>query len=75
MTSGVPTIHVVAAVIVREGRVLVCRRNRDRADGGLWEFPGGKVEPGERAVEALVREIHEELGVQIRVDGRGCIVQ
>jgi 8-oxo-dGTP diphosphatase len=60
-------VAVVAAVITNGDRVLACRRNAKREAGGLWEFPGGKVEPGESAVEALEREIREELGVGIRV--------
>jgi 8-oxo-dGTP diphosphatase len=63
------TIHVVAAVIARGDSILACRRNADREAGGLWEFPGGKVESGESAAEALVREIREELGVGIHVGG------
>lgn len=62
-----PLIDVVAAVIVRDGRYLAARRRAELRAGGLWEFPGGKVEPGETAGEALVREIREELGVGIRV--------
>lgn len=58
-------LQVVAAVIVRDGLVLACRRNPDRSAGGLWEFPGGKIEPGESPEDALVREIREELGVGI----------
>jgi 8-oxo-dGTP diphosphatase len=60
-------MQVVAAVIIRDGCVLACRRNADRAAGGLWEFPGGKVEPGESPKDALAREIREELGVDIEV--------
>lgn len=60
-------VSVVAAVITNGDRVLACRRNPDREAGGLWEFPGGKVEPGESAQQALEREIREELGVGIRV--------
>jgi 8-oxo-dGTP diphosphatase len=61
-------IRVVAAVITDdEGRVLACRRAPHKSLAGLWEFPGGKVEPGESDEEALVREIREELGVQIEV--------
>jgi 8-oxo-dGTP diphosphatase len=63
----VKTIPVVAAIVTRDDRVLACRRNADREAGGLWEFPGGKVEPGESATAALEREIFEELGVGIRV--------
>lgn len=60
-------LEVVAAVIMREHEVLVCRRNPDKSFGGKWEFPGGKREPGESLREALVREIHEELDVFIEV--------
>lgn len=66
MTAAEP-LHVVAAVIVRDGRVLACRRNPGRSAGGLWEFPGGKVERDETPQGALVREIQEELGVHIEV--------
>lgn len=62
-------LQVVAAVIVRDGRVLACRRSPDRSAGGLWEFPGGKVEAGESPEGALAREIREELGVDIEVRG------
>ena len=61
-------LDVVAAVIVDGDRVLACRRREGKADAGRWEFPGGKVEPGESPAEALVREIHEELGIGIRID-------
>ncbi len=60
---------VVAAVIETDGLVLACRRRPGKAAAGRWEFPGGKVEPGETTGEALVREIREELGVGIRVTG------
>lgn len=60
-------IHVVAAIFVRDGRVLAARRAKHKAAAGFWEFPGGKVESGEDAREALIREIREELGVTIEV--------
>ncbi|MGN6605860.1 MAG: (deoxy)nucleoside triphosphate pyrophosphohydrolase [Jatrophihabitans sp.] len=63
-------IAVVAAAIVRDGRVLAARRSRPEAVAGGWEFPGGKVEPGETEAEALVREIDEELGVRVIVERR-----
>jgi 8-oxo-dGTP diphosphatase len=56
-------ILVAAAVIRREGRILVAQRPHDKHQGGLWEFPGGKVEPGETVQQALVRELAEELGI------------
>jgi len=64
-----PPLDVVAAVIERDDRVLACRRRPGKAAAGRWEFPGGKIEAGETAEEALVREIREELGVGIRVTG------
>ncbi|TDN91836.1 (deoxy)nucleoside triphosphate pyrophosphohydrolase [Microbacterium sp. BK668] len=62
-------IDVVAAVIEEDGRFLACRRAAHKAAAGRWEFPGGKVEPGERPVEALEREIREELGIGIQILG------
>lgn len=56
-------ILVVAAVIRRAGRILIAQRPRDKHMGGLWEFPGGKVEDGEAAEHALARELDEELGI------------
>lgn len=57
---------VVAAVIVDDdGRILLTKRAEDTHMGGLWEFPGGKVENGESYSEALVRELHEELGISV----------
>ncbi len=61
------SIRVVAAVIRREGRVLVARRFPGGPRGGQWEFPGGKVEPGEPEPAALRREIAEELGCEAAV--------
>jgi mutator protein MutT len=56
-------VRVVAAVVRREGRLLLTQRPPGGPLGGLWEFPGGKIEPGETAERALAREIAEELGV------------
>ncbi len=59
-------IHVAAAVILDEQqRILIARRPVDKHMGGLWEFPGGKVEPGEDVTVALNRELDEELGIQV----------
>ncbi|WP_110676248.1 Nudix family hydrolase [Salinicola sp. RZ23] len=60
-------VHVAAAAVIREdGRVLIARRPATADQGGLWEFPGGKLAPYETGFEALKRELSEELGIQIR---------
>jgi len=62
--KALPVVLVVAAALVDvDGRVLLARRPADRHMGGLWEFPGGKVGPGECPEEALVRELREELAI------------
>ena len=63
----VRSVRVVAAVTVRDGLVLVTRRHGHAERGGQWEFPGGKVEPGEAEPEALRREIAEELECEVLV--------
>jgi 8-oxo-dGTP diphosphatase len=57
-----------AALIDGEGRVLIAQRPAHKSLGGLWEFPGGKVEPGESPEAALVRELWEELDVRVEAD-------
>ena len=57
-------IEVVAAILEREGRVLIGRRQPAQAHPLKWEFPGGKVEPGESPPQALTRELEEELGIR-----------
>lgn len=60
-------VHVAAAVIRGEdGRILIAQRDAQQHQGGLWEFPGGKVEAGEGVEQALYRELHEELGIEVR---------
>jgi len=69
MESGLrlPTVVVVACVLLGpDGSVLLARRPEGRELAGLWEFPGGKIEPAEQPEEALVRELEEELGVRVR---------
>jgi mutator protein MutT len=60
-------IEVSAALIFRDGKLLIAQRHAKSHLGGLWEFPGGKREPGETFEQCLVREIREELGVEITV--------
>ena len=57
---------VAAALIDEDGRVLICRRPAGKAMAGLWEFPGGKLEAGETPEACLVRELREELGIEVR---------
>ncbi len=60
-------IEVSAAIIFLDGKLLITQRHAKSHLGGLWEFPGGKREPGETFEQCLIREIHEELGVEISV--------
>lgn len=62
-------IRVVAAVVEREGRLLLCRRPAGKRHAGLWEFPGGKLHPGEPVADAARRELAEELGVEVLAVG------
>ena len=61
------SIAVTAGVIVRDGRVLVCQRPPGSRHPGKWEFPGGKLEPGESLVACMRRELQEELGIDAEV--------
>lgn len=58
-------LHVVAAVMIHDGKILGCRRASHKDAAGQWEFPGGKVEMGESPKDALIREIAEELSLEI----------
>ena len=63
-------IDVAAAIIKnKEGKILIAQRNLKKSQGGLWEFPGGKIESGETKEEAIIREIKEELNMDIICDG------
>ena len=64
---GRPPRRVVAAIIERDGEILICQRRRDDSHALKWEFPGGKVELGESPREALGRELEEELAIQARI--------
>src|SRR5436305_13950992 len=59
--------QVVAALILKDGKVLVCQRTRHQSMPLKWEFPGGKIEEGEQPRDALRRELEEELGIDARV--------
>lgn len=65
MAEDIILTVVAAALVDGQGRVLLQQRPEGRQMAGLWEFPGGKVEPGERLDEALVRELGEELGIEV----------
>jgi (d)CTP diphosphatase len=58
------TLDVVAAILERDGKILLAQRPAHADQPGMWEFAGGKVEPGESQPQALVRELHEELGIE-----------
>jgi 8-oxo-dGTP diphosphatase len=60
------TLVVAVALIDADNRVLIAQRPPGKAMAGLWEFPGGKLDAGERPEEALIRELHEELGITVR---------
>lgn len=62
-----PIIDVAAALVFREGKVLITQRHADAHLGGLWEFPGGKREPNESFEACLQRELREELGIEVAV--------
>ena len=66
-TNNLRLILVVACALVdSDGRVLLAQRPEGKSLAGLWEFPGGKLEPGERPEEALIRELAEELGIDVK---------
>ncbi|GAB6157839.1 hypothetical protein JCM39194_10390 [Desulfotomaculum varum] len=60
--------EVTAAIIINDGKVLIAKRAENQKLAGKWEFPGGKIESGETPEECLIREINEELGINIEVN-------
>ncbi|MBP5351305.1 MAG: (deoxy)nucleoside triphosphate pyrophosphohydrolase [Fibrobacterales bacterium] len=67
-------IDVVAGILLKEGRIFATQRGKGEFKGG-WEFPGGKIEPGETPQAALARELREELAVEVAVGGLLCVVE
>lgn len=65
--TGLAMKRVVAALIMKDGKVLVCQRTRHQTMPLKWEFPGGKIEEGEQPRDALRRELDEELGIDARI--------
>lgn len=66
VTEALPVVDVAAGILWREGRLLAAQRPQGKPHAGFWEFPGGKLEPGESPEQALARELAEELGVRVR---------
>lgn len=60
-------IEVAIAVVKKDRKILICQRKKDDSFGGLWEFPGGKCEPGESLDQCLARELKEEIGITVRI--------
>jgi len=75
MSAPKDRIRVVAAVIQRNGRFLVCQRSHLKRHGGLWEFPGGKIERSETIEAATERELKEELALEVTGIGRTLLIQ
>lgn len=69
MIGGIGILKVTAAIIVRDDEIFVAKRGPGGRFAHLWEFPGGKIEPGETPEECLVREIREEFAIEIEVGG------
>jgi 8-oxo-dGTP diphosphatase len=68
MTDIKLTLVVACALVDTDKRVLIAQRPEGKALAGLWEFPGGKLERGERPEQTLIRELHEEIGITVKAD-------
>ncbi len=71
----IPHYEVTAGLIWKDGRLLISKRKDEGLLGGLWEFPGGKVEVGETHRECLARELDEELGIRVQVGDKYAVVK
>ena len=60
-------IKVVCGIIFKDDRILICKRGSHKSLGGYWEFPGGKIENGEKHEDSLSRELMEELGMKVKI--------
>jgi A/G-specific adenine glycosylase len=70
-----PRLEVVIGIVVRAGRLLICRRRTEDVFGGLWEFPGGKRLDGESIQDCLGRELREELAIAVKWTGALSIIE
>jgi mutator protein MutT len=68
-------LDVSIAIIQRAGRILICQRRKDDTFADLWEFPGGKIEPGETPERCLTREIQEELGLTAHITAPFAVIE
>ncbi len=66
--NRMPHVKIAVGVVWQNGKVLIGKRPADGPLGGLWEFPGGKIEQGETAAEAAVRELKEEMGIEVEIE-------
>lgn len=73
--AAVPEHHIAIGIVERRGRILIARRRSDAMLGGLWEFPGGKCEPGEAPRDTVAREVLEETGLHVEVGSHLCTVR
>lgn len=73
--TGARVIHVAVGMVLRGDRILIARRPDHLHQGGLWEFPGGKVETGETVQQALARELAEEVGLRADPDGMTALTR
>lgn len=60
-----PTLLVTAAIVTYQGKILLTQRPKNKRDGGFWEFPGGKLEDNESPISGLMRELREEIGLEV----------